>query len=94
MLLTKFIDTTGIPFYTTPQGRGVVPEDHPRSFPGARSLAFREADVVLVVGTRSNVLSAFFRPNRWNRDAKFVVVSLDPREIGHNAPVDRHHWRC
>ena len=33
--LRDFIDSTGLPFYTTPQGRGVIPEDHPRSFPGA-----------------------------------------------------------
>ena len=25
----EFVEAAGIPFYTTPQGRGVVPEDHP-----------------------------------------------------------------
>ena len=30
--LEQFVNETGIPFYTTPQGRGVVPEDHPRCF--------------------------------------------------------------
>ena len=33
----KFIEATGIPFYTTPQGRGVVPEDHEYHFASARS---------------------------------------------------------
>src|SRR6266851_3094175 len=28
--LRDFIDSTGLPFYTTPQGRGAIPEDHPR----------------------------------------------------------------
>jgi acetolactate synthase-1/2/3 large subunit len=86
--MEEFVNTTGIPFYTTPQGRGVVPEDHSRFFPGARSEAFREADVVLVVGTRANVLLTFLRPPRWNRNAKFIVVNLDPKEIGHNAPAE------
>ena len=86
--MEEFINTTGLPFYTTPQGRGVVPEDHPRFFPGARSKAFREADVALVVGTRANVLLSFLRPPRWNPDAMFIVVNLDPREIGHNAPAE------
>jgi thiamine pyrophosphate-dependent acetolactate synthase large subunit-like protein len=26
--LQELIELTGIPFYTTPQGRGVVPDDH------------------------------------------------------------------
>jgi len=41
-------------FYTTPQGRGVVPEHHRFFYANARSKALREADVVLVVGTRLN----------------------------------------
>lgn len=86
--LQSFVDATGIPFYTTPQSRGVVPEDHPRCFPGARSMAFKEADVVLVVGARANVLLSLLRPPRWNPNAKFIVVNLDPREIGHNAAAE------
>ena len=86
--LEKFVDITGIPFYTTPQGRGVIPEDHPRFYGGARSAAFREADVVLVVGARANILLGFLSPPRWNPDTKFIVVNMDPREIGHNVPVE------
>lgn len=86
--LRQFINTTGIPFYTTPQGRGVVPEDHPRSFPAARSMAFREADVVLVIGARANSMLSFLRPPRFSPDAKFVNVNLDGKEIGHNRGVE------
>src|SRR5258707_13530015 len=42
----------GIPFYTTPQGRGAIPEDHELCYLTARSTAFREADLILIVGTR------------------------------------------
>ena len=38
--LHQLVDTLGIPFYTTPQGRGVIPEDHPCCYPSARSLAY------------------------------------------------------
>ena len=38
------VDATGIPFYTTPQGRGVFPEYHECSFPAARSQAGRDAE--------------------------------------------------
>ena len=82
--LQKFIDATGMPFFTTPQGRGVIAEDHPRSFPGARSTAFREADVVLVIGARANSMLSFLRPPRFSPDAKLINVNLDGKEIGHN----------
>jgi acetolactate synthase-1/2/3 large subunit len=86
--LRDFIESTGLPFYTTPQGRGVIAEDHPRSFPGARSMAFREADVVLVVGARANSMLSFLRAPRFSPDARFVIVNLDGREIGHNRGVE------
>ncbi len=86
--LTGFVDVTGIPFYTTPQARGIIAEDHPRFFGGARSLAFREADVVLVVGTRANIIPTFFRPPRWRQDVKIITVNLDPTAMGQNVPVE------
>jgi len=86
--LQRFVDATGIPHYATPQGRGVVPEDDPRAFPAARSLAFREADVVLVIGTRANSMLSFLRPPRFAADARFLVVNVDGKEIGHNRGVE------
>jgi acetolactate synthase-1/2/3 large subunit len=86
--LQEFVDTTGIPFFTTPQGRGVIAEDHPRSFPAARSTAFREADAVLVIGARANSMLSFLRAPRFSPTAKFINVNLDGREIGHNRAAD------
>ena len=86
--LRAFVERTGLPLWTTPQGRGVVPEDDPRLFPAARSLAFREADVVLVIGARSNSMLSFLRPPRFAEDAKFIVVNIDGTEIGHNRGVE------
>ncbi|MGH7987060.1 MAG: thiamine pyrophosphate-binding protein [Candidatus Binataceae bacterium] len=86
--LRGFIEATGIPFFTTPQGRGVVAEDHQRSFPAARSSAFREADVVLVIGARANSMLSFLRAPRFSADAKFINVNLDGREIGHNRAAE------
>src|SRR5207247_26521 len=37
-----FVDTTGIPFYTTPISRGMVAEDHGLAFLNARARAFAE----------------------------------------------------
>lgn len=86
--LRQFVETTGIPFYTTPQGRGVVPEDHQRAFPAARSMAFREADVVLVIGARANSMLSFLRAPRFSAEATFINVNLDGRSIGHNRGVE------
>src|SRR5438874_10242929 len=38
--LQQLVELFGVPFYTTPQGRGVVPDDHALSFPTARATAF------------------------------------------------------
>src|SRR5439155_9274162 len=86
--LRDFIETTGLPFFTTPQGRGVIAEDHSRSFPAARSTAFREADVVLVIGARANSMLSFLRAPRFSPEAKFINVNLDGKEIGHNRGVE------
>jgi thiamine pyrophosphate-dependent acetolactate synthase large subunit-like protein len=86
--LQKFVESTGLPFYTTPQGRGVIAEDHQRSFPGARSTAFREADVILLIGARANSMLSFMRAPRFSPDAKLINVNLDGKEIGHNRGAD------
>ncbi len=86
--LRAFIDQARIPFFTTPQGRGVVPEDHELAFLGARGQAFREADAILTVGTRFNFIVSFGHPPRFAADAKVIQIDTDPAEIGRNRPVD------
>ena len=86
--LCAFVDATGIPFYTTPQGRGVVPEDHPHFYAHARSTAFKEADLVLVVGTRLNYVISQARPPRFSETATIVQVDVDADGVGANDRVD------
>ncbi len=86
--LQAWIEATGIPFYTTPQGRGVVPEDHAYCYPNARSLAFREADVVMVVGSRLNYVLGFGRPPRFSASAKMIRIDIDAAELGAGAPPE------
>src|SRR6266852_8020732 len=83
-----FVDATGIPFYTTPLSRGTVPDDHPLSFLSARSTAFVEADVCLVVGTRFNWIIQFGAAPRFNQDMKVIRVDIDGSDLGHNRAVD------
>lgn len=86
--LQAFVEATGIPFYTTPISRGLIPEDHELSFLNARSKAFTEADVVLAVGTRFNWIIQFGRPPRFAADLKVIHVDINPTQLGHNRAVD------
>jgi acetolactate synthase-1/2/3 large subunit len=83
-----FVDQAGIPFYTTPQSRGVIPEDHPYCYLSARSTAFREADLILVIGTRLNYVIGHAAPPRFNAGAKLVRIDIDPTEIDTSARLD------
>lgn len=86
--LQAWVERSGMPFWTTPQGRGVIPEDHPLCFLNARATAFREADVVSVIGTRLNYVIDFGRPPRIGPGARMIQIDLDPNELGRTRPVD------
>jgi thiamine pyrophosphate-dependent acetolactate synthase large subunit-like protein len=86
--MKRFVEASGIPFFTTPQGRGVVPDDHELSFLAARNTAFREADLIFVLATRMNYVSGHFTAPRFSPDAKLIQVDIDPGEIGLTRPAD------
>jgi thiamine pyrophosphate-dependent acetolactate synthase large subunit-like protein len=86
--LRAFVDTAGIPFYTTPLSRGSIPEDHELAFLFARVKAFAEADVLVNVGTRFNYVIQFGRAPRFAADLKVIQIDVDPTELGHNRPAD------
>ena len=76
--LRQWLEKTGMPIYTTPQGRGVLPEDHPHAFLNARSTAMKEADLYLVVGTRLNYVFGHLQPPRMSGTAKVIRIDIDP----------------
>jgi thiamine pyrophosphate-dependent acetolactate synthase large subunit-like protein len=79
--LQELIELTGIPFYTTPQGRGVVPDDHQYSYLTMRSSAFRDADLIIIIGTRMNYIIGHAAPPRFNAAAKIARIDVDADEI-------------
>ncbi|MEQ1773683.1 MAG: thiamine pyrophosphate-binding protein [Burkholderiales bacterium] len=79
--LQSFVEKAGIPFYTTPQGRGVLPDDHPLSFLTMRSSAFRDADLILVIGTRMNYIIGHAAPPRFGANATIARIDIDADEI-------------
>ncbi|NJO34162.1 MAG: thiamine pyrophosphate-binding protein [Rhodospirillales bacterium] len=58
-----------------------VPDDHPLSFLTMRSTAFKDADLIIVLGTRMNYIIGNAAPPRWNASAKIVRIDIDPVEI-------------
>ena len=79
--LQALVEKAGIPFYTTPQGRGVLPDDHPLSYLTMRSSAFRDADLILIIGTRMNYMIAHAAPPRFGPNAVIARIDIDADEI-------------
>ena len=85
--LQEFIEMVKLPLILTRMGRGNVPEDHPLCF-GPTRVGTRQADVVLVLGTRLDFALNFGRPPMFSADGKWIQVDIEPTEIGHNRPID------
>jgi oxalyl-CoA decarboxylase len=85
--IRRFVETTGLPYLPMSMAKGLLPDDHPQSVAAARSLALREADVVLLVGARLNWLLAHGEAPQWNPDAAFIQVDIHPSELDSNRPV-------
>ncbi|TWT15399.1 thiamine pyrophosphate-binding protein [Reyranella sp. CPCC 100927] len=79
--MRQLVEKAGIPFYTTPQGRGVLPDDHPLSYLTMRSAAFREADLIIVIGTRMNYIIGHAAPPRFATGATIARIDIDADEI-------------
>ena len=84
--LRRLVERLGMPFLTSPMGRGFIPDDHPLNFGAARSTMMRDADVILIVGSRLNWVFGFGR--QFPADAKIIQIDIEPEEIGANRGVE------
>jgi oxalyl-CoA decarboxylase len=85
--IRAFIEATGLPYLPMSMAKGLLPDDHPQSVAAARSLALREADVVMLVGARLNWLLGHGEAPQWNPDARFIQVDIEPAELDSNRPI-------
>ena len=83
----ELIERLQIPFLPSPMGKGVVPDDHPLCFAGARSYALKNADLIVLAGARFNWIFHFGAPPRYAENVKVVQIDIDPEEIGVNVPA-------
>ncbi|EUB98174.1 Acetolactate synthase [Rhizobium sp. CF080] len=94
-VLMELIETAHIPAFTTNMGKGSINERHPlaggvqTALNGPASIAratrsiLDEADVVLLIGTRTNQNGT----DNWKlypAGARFIHIDIDPMEIGRN----------
>jgi len=91
--LARFVETTGVPAFTSTLGRGLLPDTHPLCFesslpvrPGAGSAADAGADLLILLGNRISLYYAF--GDLFDRAARIVQVDTAPEEIGRNRSVD------
>jgi thiamine pyrophosphate-dependent acetolactate synthase large subunit-like protein len=50
-----------------------------------RNDAFREADLIIILGTRTNYVIGHALPPRFSADAKIARIDIDPEEMGNSA---------
>lgn len=83
----ELVESTGIPYLPMSMAKGLIPDTHPSSVAAARSLALREADVVVLVGARLNWLLSHGEAPHFNADAAFVQIEIDATEFDSNQPI-------
>jgi acetolactate synthase-1/2/3 large subunit len=85
------VELLGCPVMTTMAGRGTVPHDHPNfiySFGGGGDVVRKEADVIVVVGSRLGNLELPY-DKYWGPSAnhRIIQIDVDARNIAVTRPV-------
>ena len=85
--LQRLVDR-GIPFVSSPMGRGSIPDDHPMFMNAARSAALGGADAVLMVGGRFNWVFQFGRAPRFAEGVRIAHIDIVAEEFYSGADVE------
>jgi thiamine pyrophosphate-dependent acetolactate synthase large subunit-like protein len=76
----------GIPYITSPMARGIIPDDHPNFVNAARSLAFKKADCILMVGARFNWM--FQLGKGMDRHVRIAQIDVCEEELYSGAELE------
>ena len=91
--LQRFIEATRIPLMTEADARGLVSDDHPYCmgfFDNGLNRAaglLREADAVVLLGRKQDLIVGYVLPPTVSADAKIVQIDPSAAEIGRNRGV-------
>ncbi len=83
-----FIEQTGLPFIPAPMAKGMLPDDHPQNAIAARSYTLKNADLVLLLGSRLNWIMHFGLPPRFSPGVRVIQADIAAEEIGSNVPTE------
>jgi len=78
----------GLPYVTSPMGRGVIPDDNPNYVNGCRSTALAAADAIVMLGGRFNWIFNFGRPPRYARNVRIAQIDVCAEEMYSSANVE------
>ena len=78
----------GIPYITSPMGRGVVPDDNAHFMNAARSAALAQADAIVMIGGRFNWIFQFGRQPRYAKDVRIAQIDIVGEELLNAADVE------
>src|SRR5260370_11566103 len=84
----KFIERTKVPFLASPMGKVVMPDSHPLSVGAARSHALQNADVVVLMGARLNLIMHFVLAPRFNNTVRIIQLDIAPEATGLKPPTE------
>ena len=86
--MTAVLEKLGVPFGLTWPALDLAPQAHPLLVgrpgpmaPRGANFALQNADFVLTVGARLDVVTVAFAPEKFARAARKAVVDLDPNEL-------------
>ena len=85
--LQELVEIINLPLTLIQMGRGVVPEDHPLCF-GPTRVGAKQADVVLLIGSRLNYGLNFGRPGLFKKEQKWIQIDIEPTEVGRNRSIE------
>ncbi len=85
--LQEFIELTKIPVACVDMGQGSLPADHPLCL-GNNTIAARQADVILLLGTRVNSRFRRGHPPAPSENCKWIQVDIEAAEIGRSRSID------
>ena len=81
----SFIRALDIPAYMNGASRGMLPQGDPHHFDRTRSDAFKNADVILIVGTPFDFRMGYGK--RISNEATLVQIDLDYSTVGKNRDI-------
>ena len=92
--LRRFVDATGIPVAETQAGKGALPEPHPLCLGGlgatgtsAANVLARDADLVIVIGSRLSDFTTASKTAFQHDDVRFVAINVAELDAAKHAAL-------